>query len=388
MRYNQAMVTSLTHTELVWVDHPLKLQQVAEELSSQNIIAVDTESNSLYAYQEQVCLIQFSTTKKDYLIDTVALRDLSPLEPIFRSVSILKVFHAAEYDLICLFRDFGFRFNFLFDTMIAARTLGYPKIGLGDLLAQTFDLNLDKKYQRANWGKRPLKDEMLAYARLDSHFLIPLQEKLREELKRSDRWDLALEDFRRLTKGIEDTTESHITDFWKLPGAHKLDPRNAAVLKSVYQYRETQAKAQNRPTFKVISHRALVSIAEECPHQARELEQCHSMNKKLVGRYGRGLLKAVRHGLKCPPEHPPPCHHLKNSTLKRVEALRDWRKRVGREMQVPSDIVLPRDVLNRIACANPQDINSLADQMWDVPYRFDRFGQAILLTVQKEQHRS
>jgi len=382
------MVTSLTHTELVWVDQPLKLQQVVEELSSQNIISVDTESNSLYAYQEQVCLIQFSTPKKDYLIDTIALRDLSPLGEIFRSASILKVFHAAEYDLICMFRDFGFHFNFLFDTMIAARTLGYQKVGLGDLMAQFFDLHIDKKYQRANWGKRPLKEEMLAYARLDSHFLIPLQEKLRAELKESDRWDLALEDFRRLTKGIEDTTESCITDFWKLPGAHKLDPHKAAVLKSVYQFREEKAEDQDRPTFKVISHRALVSIAEECPQSANELEHCHSMSRKLVSRYGKGLLKAVRQGLQCPPEYPPQYHHPTNSTLNRIEALRDWRKHVGRQMQVPSDVVLPRDVLTRIAWKNPQDIATLEEEMWDVPYRFNRFGEQIFHTVQKEQHTS
>jgi len=388
MRYNQAMVTKLSNTEMVWVDQPLMLQQVAEELSSHNIIAVDTESNSLYAYQEQVCLIQFSTEQKDYLIDTIALSDLSPLGPIFRSVSILKVFHAAEYDLICLFRDFGFHFNFLFDTMIAARTLGYAKIGLGDLLAQSFDLQIDKKYQRANWGKRPLKEEMLAYARLDSHFLIPLQEKLRDELKQTNRWDLALEDFRRLTQGVEDTTESCITDFWKLPGAHKLDPHKAAVLKSIYQFRESQAKSQDRPTFKVISHRALVSMAKECPQSANQLEQCHSMNRKLVSRYGKGLLKAIRHGLNCPPEYPPHCHHPTNSTLDRFEALRNWRKQVGRGMQVPSDVVLPRDVLNRIANKNPQTMEALEDEMWDVPCRYNRFGPQILLTIQKENHTS
>ncbi len=386
MRYNQAMVATLSQTELVWVDQPLKLQQVAEELSSQQIIAVDTESNSLYAYQEQVCLIQFSTPKKDYLIDTIALRDLSPLDPIFRSVSILKVFHAAEYDLICLFRDFGFHFNFLFDTMIAARTLGYSKIGLGDMLAQFFNLKIDKKYQRANWGKRPLKEEMLAYARLDSHFLIPLQAKLRDELQASGRWDLALEDFRRLTRGVEDTTETCPSDFWKLPGAHKLDPYKAAVLKSVYQFRESQAKAQDRPTFKVISHRALVAIAEECPTHINALEKCQGMNKKLVSRYGKGILKAVRQGKSNPPEYPPRCQHPTNSTLDRIETLRDWRKRVGREMEVPSDVVLPRDVLVRIAHANPQDIETLENEMWDVPNRFNRFGSQILLTIQKGIH--
>ena len=123
------MVTQLKNTELVWVDQPQKLREVVDELAQQEILAVDTESNSLYAYQEQVCLIQFSTREKDILVDTLALPDLSSLGPIFSSEVILKVFHAAEYDLICLFRDYGFKFNFLFDTMIAARTLGVQRAG-------------------------------------------------------------------------------------------------------------------------------------------------------------------------------------------------------------------------------------------------------------------
>jgi len=171
MRYNQDMLASLKNTELVWIDQPQKLRDVIHELSAQDILAVDTESNSLYAYQEQVCLIQFSTREKDYLIDSLVMPDLSELAPIFQSNEILKVFHAAEYDLICLFRDYGFRFNYLFDTMIAARTLGYQKIGLGSLLEKFFVIQMNKKYQRANWGKRPLKPDMLEYARLDSHYL-------------------------------------------------------------------------------------------------------------------------------------------------------------------------------------------------------------------------
>ncbi len=234
-------------------------------MAAEDILAVDTESNSLYVYQEQVCLIQFSTRDKDILIDTLALPDLSPLENIFATEKILKVFHAAEYDLICLFRDYGFQFDFLFDTMIAARTLGYTRIGLGALLEKYFGIQMEKKYQRANWGKRPVKPEMLAYARLDSHYLIPLQEILRKELEESGRWELALEDFRRATQGIQDTTESSEEDFWKLRGARDMSPEKAAILKSLYQFRETQAEAQNRPPFKVISNQALVDIALPAP---------------------------------------------------------------------------------------------------------------------------
>jgi ribonuclease D len=377
------MVTTLEKTQLVWIDHPEQLISIARELAKENILAVDTESNSLYAYQEQVCLLQFSSRSKDYLIDAVALSDLSPLAPIFRSERILKVFHAAEYDLICLFRDYGFRFNFLFDTMIAARTLGYQKIGLGALLEQFFNIVLNKKYQRANWGRRPLKQDMLDYARLDSHYLIPLQHKLRKELEKTGRWELALEDFRRLTQNIEDTTTSCDEDFWKLQGACDLNPRQAAVLKSLFLFREEHAKTQDTPPFKVIGHKTLVELAQTCPKSIDKLKKCSTVNNRIVEKYGQGLLQAVLQGENNPPEHHPHPPRPENDVLDRMDALREWRKNYGHSLGVPSDVILPRDVLNRIAWEDPHNLQELGLQMRDIPHRFSRFGADIIRILKK-----
>jgi len=375
------MPKSLHHTDLVWIDQPEQLRQAVKELAAQDVLAVDTESNSLYAYREQVCLIQFSSRDKDYLIDALVLPNLSPLEDIFRTNKILKVFHAAEYDLICLFRDYGFRFNYLFDTMIAARILGYDKIGLGSLLERFFDIQMNKKYQRANWGKRPLKSEMLDYARLDSHFLISLQEQLRLELVNAGLWDLALEDFRRLTQGIEDTTETHATDFWKLHGARDLSPEKAAILKAVYEFRESTAEAQNRPPFKVISNQALVEMANACPKNCADLLKLSTLHERQVKRYGRGLLTAIQQGKHAPPIHPPNNSRPHNSVLEWIDALRNWRKHTAQDLGVPSDVVLPRDVLYRLAWAHPDSMDALQAEMWDVPYRFNRFGEQILSKI-------
>jgi len=167
------------------------LQQLVDKLALESIIAVDTESNSLFAYQEQVCLIQFSTQQYDYLVDPLALDDISSLEPIFSSPEIEVIFHAAEYDLLCLKRDFGFTFTNLFDTMVAARTLGQEAVGLGSLLKAKFGVAVEKKYQRANWGQRPLPEDMLQYAQLDTHYLIALRDILKQELITNGRYALA-----------------------------------------------------------------------------------------------------------------------------------------------------------------------------------------------------
>ena len=118
----------------ILVSSSKELAVLAGNLLKQPAVAVDIESNSLHAYQEQVCLIQFSTPDQDYLVDPLAIDDISPLAQVFQAEAIEKVFHAAEYDVICLKRDYGFEFNHLFDTMIAARTLGRKRVGLGSIL--------------------------------------------------------------------------------------------------------------------------------------------------------------------------------------------------------------------------------------------------------------
>src|SRR5574340_1821422 len=145
-----------------WIDQPAKLGQLVKKLAGQSLAAIDTESNSLFAYREQVCLIQISTSDQDFLVDPIALPDLSPLESFFEDPAIEKIFHAAEYDIMCLKRDFNFEFNHIFDTMQAARILGYPNVGLADMLEVELGVTIEKKYQRANWGQRPLPQAMLA----------------------------------------------------------------------------------------------------------------------------------------------------------------------------------------------------------------------------------
>ncbi|HMD79812.1 MAG TPA: ribonuclease D, partial [Anaerolineales bacterium] len=179
----------------VWVADPNSLMQMVAKLSAQPRIAVDTESNSLHAYRERVCLIQFSIPEIDFVVDPFAIKDLSSLSPIFASLKIEKIFHAAEYDLICLRRDFGFRFAYLFDTMQAARILGYSFVGLDNILLEKFNVKIDKRHQKANWGSRPLTFEQIDYARQDTHYLFQLRDLLENQLRETQRWEIARDDF-------------------------------------------------------------------------------------------------------------------------------------------------------------------------------------------------
>jgi ribonuclease D len=326
-------------------------------------------------------LIQFSTPQEDFLVDPRALDGVGVLERLFSNPKIEKIFHAAEYDLITLKRDFDFSFANLFDTMLAARILGWEEVGLGSILKNEFGVQLNKRYQRANWGKRPLPPDMLAYASMDTHYLIPLSMRLKAELKARGRWQLAQEDFNRLRyvngRDPEDLPEAP----WRVRGAFDLDPRQAAVLKELSLYREQVAQASDRPVFKVIGDQALLSIAAAAPEDLESLRRLLVLSENQLQRYGEGVLRAVQRGLEAAPLHPPRAHRPDEDYMLRLEALRSWRKRAAQTMQVKSDVVLPRDLLHSIAARNPSNERELAELLTQVPWRLERFGEQILATL-------
>ena len=362
----------------VLISRPDALIQMVNQLANEPILAVDTESNSLYAFREQVCLIQFSTPQDDFLVDPLAMDDLSPLEGLFADKKIEKIFHAAEYDLISMKRDYGFKFENLFDTMIAARILGWEQIGLGSLLKSEFDVELNKRYQRANWGKRPIPPEMVNYARLDTHYLIPLRFRLKNELLSQKRWPLAEEDFSRLRHINGRDPVDQPEPCWRVRGAYDLDPQQAAVLLELCVYRREVAESINRPVFKIISDQTLLGIAAVCPRSARELRNVPELNPKQYQRHRDGLLRAIQAGLQSEPVYPPRSPKPDEAFLERLEALRNWRKVTGKQINVKSDVILPRDVMFAIATRNPATMEQLGEVMVQLPWRQQQYGEAIL----------
>jgi ribonuclease D len=363
------------------------LTKLAAVLTCQSILAVDTESNSLFAYREQVCLIQFSTPEADYLVDPLALADLSALGPIFADEQIQKVFHAAEYDLLCLKRDFSFSFNNLFDTMLAARILGRKEVGLGSILEAEFNLQVDKRHQRANWGQRPLPDYLLDYARQDTHYLIELRERFEHELEERGLAALAQEDFKRLCQ-VEASNENGKTACWRVNGVHKLSPQQVAVLQELCIYRDEVARQWNRPLFKVISDHTLHAIASTLPTDMDELKDLPGMTQHQLDRHGKALLQAIQRGLQASPIHRPRNARPNDQFLARVEALKQWRKHKARELEVESDIILPRDLLHTLATRNPLEMDSLAECLEDVPWRREQYGEEILMVLRKVEQRA
>lgn len=374
-------MSSLRKASLNTITQPGQLDDLVSNLSRVGLLAVDTESNSLHAYRERVCLLQFSTATEDYVVDPLSVDDVAPLAGVFADERIEKIFHAAEYDLIGLQRDFGYRFANLFDTMVAARVLGRKKVGLGNLLEKEFGIKLRKRFQRADWGKRPLSREMLDYARLDTHYLIELRQRLMSQLVEKDRWPIAAEDFTRLPKIIPEAPSGPDGDVWRVKGAADLNPQQAAILAKLADYRNRKAEAANVPLFKVIGDKTLVAIAEAAPHRPGELAALPGMTNGQMRRHADGLLEAVRRGEEAPPLRRPKRGRYDEDYVERLEAVRKWRKTAAMAMGVESDVVLPRDLMEQIARSNPRNPDKLAEIMQDVPWRLQHFGANILASL-------
>lgn len=366
-----------TLPEPILIKNQIRFLKLIETLSRQQRIAVDTEANSLYAYREKVCLIQFSIPGTDFLVDPLAIDDLSALEEIFNHPGIEKIFHAAEYDLIMLKRNFGFNFTQLFDTMLAARILGYKSVGLGSILKSQFGVVVNKKYQRANWGRRPLPKEMLTYAQLDTHYLIPLRNQLKSALDSRNRWRLAQEDFQRACNIDIKNHQEVDTYCWRINGARDLSKQQIAVLHELCRFRDQKARDLDRPLFKVLSDKSLVNIATAIPCSLEELVSIQDVSKKQVRWIGDEILAAVQEGLNKKPPPKPNQKKPSDQYLNRLEALRSWRKITARKFGVQSDVILPKDLLYTLVEHNPKSLEEVNNILQSVPWRREKFGEEL-----------
>lgn len=375
----------MTHlnTPLKLITTQAELTELSNRLLSMPTIAVDTESNSLFAYREQVCLIQFSTPDEDYLVDPLAIGDIGVLGQVFASEQTEKIFHAAEYDLLTMKRDFGYKFSNLFDTMLAARIIGRKKVGLSTLLEEEFGVQVEKKYQRADWGKRPLPPEMQRYARLDTHFLIRLRDLLEAELERLGRRWLAQDDFVRLCQVNGTIPEPQGVDVWRISGMRVLSPQQVTILRHLAEYREDFAQRRNLPLFKVLGDRTMVAIAENQPKTLNALSKLPGMSDNQVRRHGKAILRAVREGEKDKPSYRKSSPPIDDRTMFLIEALRDWRKTTARSMGVESDVVLPRLLLEKIAFKQPARKAELDEIMMESPWRLKHYSERIWSVIKE-----
>lgn len=371
------------------IDSLKEFERFARSLKNVKRVAVDIESDGFYVYNEKICLVQISTEKGDFIVDPLAVKDFSPLGPLFRDPNVEKVFHAGEYDVLCLKRDFGFEIKNVFDTMIASRALGEPKLGLKTAIEKHFGAKLSKKLQRANWGKRPLSPEQIQYARLDTHYLLRLRDILHAALKKKDLLHHVNDEFHRLERVEPSPRTFDPEGFWHLGGAKALTSQERAVLRTVYLYREKKAAQLDRAPFRVLPEQLLVRIAEICPKNPDALRKVKGMTPYLFRYYGPDLVREIAKGLGAapvdkPPERPPRTR-WDGDTMRRYEALREWRKKAAEERRVHPIVILATEEVRQLAQAPRNDPDAGHWLACLSEHRRKSYGSAIMEVLKQPQ---
>ena len=375
---------------LARVESPPALTAMCATLATQVTVAVDTEADSLYSYFDKVCLLQFSTRDADFIVDPFAFSatadGVAALAPIFADARIEKVFHAAEYDILCMKRDYHFTIEHIFDTMIAARILGWKNYGLGSTLQERFGVTLNKKMQRADWGHRPLNAEQIAYAREDTHYLLRLRDLQMEELQKQNRVEEAREEFERLTR-VEPSPRQFDPDaYWNITGARDLDPAQLGILRELYRFRDAQARQEDRPPFKIISDTTLMRIVQARPSSTRALAHLGGVSEFVLRRYSHALIDAVARGAASPQTARPHPHSrnenfLDNAARNRLGKLKEWRKQRAEARGVENDVIVSNDVLHALARENPRTLDALVAETNLGPWKTREYGEEMLVVL-------
>jgi ribonuclease D len=341
-----------------------EIKELAAELATDSVIGVDLEADALHNYQEKVCLMQFTGSKRTVLVDPLAA-DLAPLGPILADPAIRKIFHAGDYDLRCLRRDFGFEVKSLFDTMICSQFCGEEKIGLADLLGKYFDVSLDKKYQKADWSLRPLPPEMAHYAAEDTRHLHRLAELLEEKLHELGRFDWVAEEC--LLMEQVGFAENGGPKCLRFKGAGTLDRRQLALLEELLRWRDEEAQRRNCPMFKVMGNKPMLELARRSPETVQGMAGVEGLYPRQIERHGKGLLQALDRGRAVPDDQLPifprqPRREKDPEAERRVKKLKQWRTDKASELQLDPGVLINNAMLEAIARLNPdsvQDLNRL-----------------------------
>jgi ribonuclease D len=377
-------------TPLVMVEDAAALRALVDHLRNEPVIGIDTEADSFHHYREKLCLIQISDRERDYIIDPLLVADLAPLGEVLGDANIVKVLHGGDYDVVSLKRDYGLRIRNLFDTMIAAQFLALPRIGLADLIGRYFGHAIDKKYQRHDWASRPLLTEHLDYARGDTHFLLALREVLTVFLTRTGRLDAHAEECALLEERDWTRDDDDATAFLRVKKCNTLDADGLRVLRKLWRYRDGEARALDRPAFKVLPEEVLLAVAAQRPTDDDGLHHVMRRGSSMHRKHGQALLACVLEGLA--DEEPLPQREAGARRERKPEGganidrllgpLKDWRNRVVARRGLAPVVVANNNVLKEIARLMPATMDELAAVPGIRRWQIADFGEELLSVVQ------
>ena len=362
------------------------LQRVLERLSQVRELAVDAEADALHAFRPRLCFVQIATDAEVFLLDTLEPQvHLEALAEVFADPSRTKYFHAAGGDLQYLCER-GIRVRGLFDTHRAATLLGWPKVGLADLLRERLQVDLPKEHQQADFSIRPLPEQMHRYIADDVRYLCELGRQVREECRKADILEEVKLDCRRLEDEALSRPEIGTEFQVKLsrPGLSAAERvLGTALALRLHRLRLAWAEAADVPFGRMLSNAAISSLAAQPPKDMRQLAKTAHVRSKLVREHGKELLAAVKDVLarwergELPAETQ---ERKRNGGAQRKieEALRQFRVAKAAERKVTPSVVLPNPLISALARARPATLEELARTPYFGEKRLRLYGEELL----------
>ncbi|MGB5985814.1 MAG: HRDC domain-containing protein [Desulfobacterales bacterium] len=374
-----------------YIERPEDLKRAAKFLGRHARLAVDLEADSMYHYQERVCLIQLAAAGQGYLVDPLVLPDLSPLKSMFQDASILKIFHGADYDIRSLYRDFTIRVGPLFDTELASRFLGYSHSGLEAMVKALLDVDLDKRFQKKDWSQRPLPRAMVAYALGDACYLLPLSEMLEAALKEKGRWRWVQEEC-ELLSAVRPAQDNGDPLYLKFKGAGRLKPRQLAVLEKLLRFRDREARRKDRPWFKIIGSAPLLAVVQKQPQSLNALEKSGALSRRQFQMYGEAMVACVQEALALDEADLPAYPRYRAprpdpAVTERMKVLKRWRDKLAADLELDGALLLNKALMGRIAAAEPRNLDELSRVEGLRSWQLSEFGGQIIDTLSTHSSR-
>ena len=276
-----------------YVDDGEGLEAVRSTLQATDRIALDCEAAGYHRYSDRLCLIQLSANGQTYLMDPFEVDPAPVLRPALEGSEVEVVMHGADFDVRLLARDLGIRLGKLFDTQIAASLLGMDAIGLSALLKSELRVHLSKRYQKADWARRPLPSPMRKYAARDTVHLIALAAHLRRALEQAGRLEWAVEEFRELEQVRFEKSEGK-DPVRSVKEARMLGPREVDRLREALGWRDQLGRELDRALFRVAADAVLVEAARTNPATVSALSGIRGMSPALAAEWGSDLLARFR----------------------------------------------------------------------------------------------
>jgi len=348
------MTAEKTCPAYLLVERQEKLSETVSELAKKQVLACDVEVDTLFHYGETLCLLQFSDGEKTWLVEPLAVKDLSVLAAVLEDQRVEKIIHGADFDVRMMSKHLGITCRRVFDTEIAARYLSQGS-SLAALIKKYFGISLAKKYQKANWRQRPLPAEMLAYAASDVYWLPRLADVLKQELRKLKRLEWVEEECAFIGQKTSPEKSSHLL-FLRFAGAGTLPRRKLALLEAILQWREGLARKRDCPPFKILDNETVRRMVNQPPLTEAELLRIRMFSRK-TPEFRQSLLQAVRTGLSCPEEKLPvypkffrvPGWPGEKEKEERERMLKSWRQAKSMSLGLAPGLLLTTKQLRELA---------------------------------------